>query len=250
MTGLYVYPRLPHGPALALLGELDGLDLAEARERAGIGHPAAAPIATGGQPVPEHVIEHAAAAVRELATSLGFPRPMSRPNVAKFDGPCGDALLEEMQIVPADAAAEGVWSFLTLVVLPDVGLWRFPDMNQERFIGQPRNVFRRLWWRSFTLAGVNQPVGDSEPLGEDELVQIFERTSIARTARLARAMAQAVRGVPTTPGVARSQVMRELAKRIRRLLTFVCMDILDHDELDRIVLSALEDSIAAIRANH
>ena len=45
-------------------------------------------------------------------------------------------------------------------------------MNEERFIGQPRNAFRRLWWQSYTLAGVNQPVGDSEPLGEDELVQI------------------------------------------------------------------------------
>ena len=43
--------------------------------------------------------------------------------------------------------------------------------------------------------------------------------------------------------------MRELAKRIRRLLAFTCMDILDHDELDRILLSALDDSIAAIRAS-
>jgi Family of unknown function (DUF6339) len=249
MTGLYVYPRLPRGPALVLLQELDGLDPATARERAGIDHSAAAPIATGPQRVPDHVIEHAAAAVRDLAESLGFPRSLSRPNVSKFDGPCGDVLLDEMQIVPADAAAEGVWSFITLVVLPDVALWRFADIAEERFIGRPRNTFRRLWWRSYTLAGVNQPANDSEPLGEDELVNIFERPSIARSARLARSMAQAVRGLPTTPGVPRSYVMRELAKRIRRLLAFTCVEILDENELDRIVLSALDDSIAAIRAS-
>ena len=248
MTGLYVYPRLPRGPALALLRELKGLDVTAAQQRAGIDHPAAAPIATGPQRVSAHVTEHAAAAVRELATSLGFPRSLSRPNVAKFDGPCGDVLLEEMQIVPADAAAEGVWSFMTLVVLPDVALWRFADMNEERFIGRPRNTFRRLWWRSYTLAGVNEAADGSEPLGEDELVNIFERPSIARSGSLARSIAQAVRGLPPTPGRPRSYVMRELAKRIRRLLAFTCVDILDQQELDRIVLSALDDSIAAIRA--
>lgn len=249
MTGLYVYPRLPRGPALALLRELEGLDPAAAQELAGIDHPAAASVATGPQRVPEHVIEHVATAVRELATSLGFPRSLSRPSVAKFDGPCGDLLLDNMQIVPADAASEGVWSFLTLVVLPDVALWRFADMAEERFIGRPRNTFRRLWWRSYTLAGVNQPGEDSEPLGEDELVNIFERPSIARSALLARSMAQAVRGLPTTPGVPRSYVMRELAKRVRRLLPFVCVDILDEDELDAVVLSALDDAVASIRAS-
>jgi hypothetical protein len=249
MTGLYVYPRLPRGPALALLRELDGLDLAAVGQRAGIGHPAAAPIATGPQPVPDHVIEHAAAAVRQLATSLGFPRSLSRPSVAKFDVPCGDVLLQELQIVPADAAAEGVWSFIALIVLPDVAIWRFPDMSEERFIGRPRNTFRRLWWRSYTLAGVNQAADDSEPLGEDELVNIFERPSISRSARLARSMAEAVRRLPTTPGVPRTYVMRELAKRIRRLLAFTCVDVLHQDELDGIVQSALDDSIAAIRAS-
>jgi hypothetical protein len=248
MTGLYVYPRLPRGPALDLLRRLDGLDLAAARERAGIGHPAAAPIATGPQRVPDHVIEHTAAAVRELAVSLGFPTPLSRPNVARFDGPCGDVLLEEMQIVPADAAAEGVWSFFTLVVLPDLALWRFADMKEERFIGRPRNTFRRLWWRSYTLAGANrQADNEYEPLGEDELVGIFERPSIARSSRLARSMAQAVRRLPVTPGVPRSLVMRDLTKRIRRLTPFTCLDVLDPDELDGIVLSALDESIAAIR---
>ena len=248
MTGLYAYPRLPRGPALAVLQELDGLDPVGARQRAATDHPSAAPIATGPQPVPVEVIERTAEAVRQLAEALGFPKPLTRPRVATFDGPCGEILLRQMQIVPADAASEGVWSFLTLVVLPDIALWRFPDMAEERFVGRPRNTFRRLWWRSYTLAGVNEPATDSEPLGEDELVNIFERPSIARCAALARAMAHAVRALPIVPGVPRSYVMRELAKRIRRNVSFICVDALNEDDLDAMVLTALDESLAAIRA--
>lgn len=248
MTGLYVYPRLPQGQALGLLQELVGHDPTSAGDLAATSHPAAAPIATGATGVPEAVIEHVATSVRELATLLGFPTPLTRPNVAKFDQPCGDLLVDEMQIVPADAASEGVWSFLTLVVLPDVALWRFPDMKDERFLGRPRNTFRRVWWRSFTLSGANSPDGTAwDPLGEDELVNIFERPSIARTAELARSMTRAVRELPTTPGVPRSEVMRELAKRVRRLLAYVCVDVLEPVDVDALVRSELAASVSAIR---
>jgi Family of unknown function (DUF6339) len=248
VTGLYVYPRLPRGQALRLLHELVGHDPASARELAATSHPAAAPTATGPPPVPEAAIEHSATKVRELAASLGFPTPLTRPNVAKFDQPCGDVLVEEMQIVPADAANEDVWSFLTLVVLPDIALWRFPDMKDERFLGRPRNTFRRVWWRSYTLSGANSPDDSaSDPLGEDELVNIFERPSIARTAELARCMTRAVRELPVTPGVPRSEVMRELAKRVRRLLAFVCVDVLESVDVDALVRSELVASVAAIR---
>lgn len=248
MTGLYVYPRLPRGQALRLLHELAGHDSASAGGLAATSHPAAAPIATGPPAVPDAVVEHVATSVRELAGSLAFPIPLTRPNVAKFDQPCGDLLLEEMQIVPADAASEDVWSFLTLVVLPDVALWRFPDMKDERFLGRPRNTFRRVWWRSYTLSGANSPdAAASDPLGEDELVNIFERPSISRTAELARSMTRSVRELPAMPGMPRSEVMRELAKRVRRLLAFVCVDVLEPADVDALVRSELAASVAAMR---
>jgi hypothetical protein len=248
VTGLFVYPRLPRGQALRILDELLSHDPISARDLAATSHPASAPTATGPPAAPEAVVEHIASRVRELAASLGFPAPLTRPNVAKFDQPCGDLLLEEMQIVPADAASEDVWSFLTLIVLPDIAIWRFPDMKDERFLGRPRNTFRRVWWRSYTLSGANSPDdAGSDPLGEDELVNIFERPSIARTAELARSMTRSVRALPVTPGVPRSEVMRELAKRVRRLLAFVCVDVLEPDDLNALVGSELAASVAAIR---
>jgi hypothetical protein len=251
VSNLYVYPRLPRSQALVLLHEFVDADIATARSGAAVSHPAAAPVAVGPQKAPDHVIELLADSVREVATSLGYPGPLSRARVSRFDQPCGELLLERMQIVPADAANEDVWSFLTLVVLPDVALWRFPDMKDERFLGRPRNTFRRLWWRAFTLSGENtSDYGTSDPLGEDELVTIFERPSIARTAGLARAMTRAVRGLPATPGVPRSDVMRELAKRMRRLLSYISFDLLERADLDTVVEAELAASVAAIRNNN
>lgn len=249
MTVAYVYPRLGRAHAKALLDELRGLDAASARERASTAHPAAAPVATGPQHVSEAITGDVARAVRELADSLGFPAPLTRPYVYRFDQPCGDLLVAKMHIIPADAASEEVWSFLTLVVLPDIAIWRFPDLAEERFVGRPRNVFRRLWWRSYTLGTVNAPrEGGPEPLGEDELVNIFERPTLSRTAGLAQAMTRAVRSLPSTPGVPRSYVMRELAKRVRRLVSFLCLDALSEDQLDALVRRELEASVAALRS--
>jgi hypothetical protein len=66
----------------------------------------------------------------------------------------------------------------------------------------------------------------SEPLGEDELVGIFERRALARTASLARSMTRAVRALPPKLGVARSNVMRELTKRVRRHVAYISIDAL------------------------
>lgn len=244
----YVYPRLSRSVARLLLEELDGLDLAGVRATASSSHPAAAPVATGGQPVPPQVVERIAREVRSLAETMGYPSPLARSAVARFDQPCGDLLRDEMGIVPADAANEDVWSFMTLVVLPDIASWRFPDMLAERFLGLPRNTFRRLWWRSFTLQAANGIVhGGPEPLGEDELVNIFERSSLARSASVAQGMTRAIRSL-RADGVARTAAMRELAKRMRRLVSFMAFEVLSQSDLDRLITAELDGVIQALTA--
>ena len=93
-----------------------------------------------------------------------------------------------MQIIPADASHPGPWSFVTLVLLPDVASKRFPDLHENRLTGTYRNTFRRCWWRHHVLGDLEFPPG-STPLGEDELVKIFERSKMARDHRLAKALA-------------------------------------------------------------
>ena len=70
-----------------------------------------------------------------------------------------------------DTFQSEVWSYITIRVLPDLALWRWPDNAPERYFGNPeRNAFQRLWHRCFILG----PELGSE-LQEDEAISVFER---------------------------------------------------------------------------
>jgi len=78
-------------------------------------------------------------------------------------------IFESLELV--DAFQSQVWSYLTIRVLPDFALWRWPNNAPERYFGNPeRNAFQRLWHRGFILG----PELGSE-LQEDEAIKIFER---------------------------------------------------------------------------
>jgi hypothetical protein len=231
----YVYPRLPTAAALHHLREFADRPPADLRHLSAVEHPDAAPVATGGSPVPTEVLRDVAREVRLLADHLAFPDELGRARVADFDIPCGLLLHDRMRIVPADAAAEGVWSFLSLVVLPDVAVWRFPSRAQDRLTGRPRNVFRRPWWRVEILGQAGSGTLDEggAPLGEDEMVQIMERPRLAANPAVARSVARVLRRSTVTPG-GRSELMRDLAKRYLRLMPVVSLDSLDADALDHL----------------
>lgn len=244
----YVYPRLPKVPAVQLLEKLTPMSIEEAAGTTALSHPDAAHVATGGQPVPAQLLQEAAREVRRIAEAQGFPRPLTRPTWTKFDVPCADALHQLMQIVPADAASEGVWSFLTLVILPDIAKWRYAEMTPERFLGHPRNTFRKLWWRAEVI-GEESTLWEGDwgnPLGEDEYVAIMERPSLAGNAEFARCLAAAVRWKSRRQRRARSELMRDVAKRAIRLLPVICVDALDSEELQDIALQLAGESVAAV----
>jgi hypothetical protein len=105
---------------------------------------------------------------------------------------------------------KGVWSFLRLVLLPEIGPWRSFDRAQDRLLGHPRNVFRPSWWRAHVLGAGLDAVPEGQPLGEDELVQIMERPTLAANPAVARAVRDGVfRGAPHV-AAARSELARDL----------------------------------------
>ncbi|MGY0388916.1 hypothetical protein ACWZJV_18270 [Nocardioides sp. WG-D5] len=159
---------------------------------------------------------------------------LSRSAVSLFDNALGAALHDSLQILPADAAHEGTWSFLSLVVLPDVVVLRFPDMHEDRLVGTGRNALRRPWQRQDLLADLMQ--GSSRPLGEDELVGLFERTALVRNRALARRLAVAV--MSYSGDEARSEWARRLYKRVTFLTGPRMLDVLDDAELDELIKSA------------
>jgi hypothetical protein len=154
-----------------------------------------------------------------------------RPQAAAFDLALGHTLHEHLQIIPADAAHDEIWSFLTLVVFPDVAVLRFPDMHVDRLIGTPRNVLRRPWFRQEVLGDLLHST--DRPLGEDELVGLFERSALARNHALIRRLAVAVSEYAGP--AARSEWARDLYKRVRFSTGPRLLDALSDAELDAII---------------
>lgn len=246
--GAFVYPRLQRTCSLAIIEKTRAWDLEELASSSSTDHPEAAPIATGTR-VGSARLEEVRDRVRRAAIDRGYPEPLRRGREWTFDSAAGQALYETMGIIPADAAAEGVWSFLSLVLLPELGPWRFPDRAQDRLLGHPRNVLRRSWWRAHVLGpDLGAAPDGQQPLGEDELVQIMERPTLAANPVVARAVRDGIfRGAGRVPA-ARSEFARDLTKRVLRLTPLVALDLLDEHALAVLVDELIDRSAAAFNA--
>jgi hypothetical protein len=248
-NGSLLYPRLSRAAAQRILNERNGVSIEDLHDLGGLDHPDAAPSATGGRPVTADKLRDVQNAIREVAKSAGFPKPIAG-STQSFDRPCGSALYGLMDIVPADAADEGVWSFMTVVLVPEIGPWRFPRQSDDRMLGRPRNVLRRLWWRAWALGPDLELAPDGcEPLGEDESVQIMERPSLGGNRRSAHALQEALwRAELAGLSVPRSELMRQLARRMRATKSHISLDSIDDESLiellGRITHDALRDLTA------
>ena len=172
-----------------------------------------------------------------IATELGFPDESTRDTRRAFDQRAAPVLDgKNMDLIPAEAADRGVWNFLTLILLPDIAKWRYPNPNKDprynRWLGDARNVFRKLWWRQVVLGTELNSV-----LGEDEAVAIMERTTLAGQAPLARAMARAAITVAQEyPDLARSEFARLGAVLVRAQNPLYDFSCLNETELNNHVL--------------
>lgn len=185
--------------------------------------------------------------IRDLAASHGYPTQQARGRSLAFDQGLTVLLGKELRILPADAADEGVWSFLTLNVNPEVALWRFPNNpnvegnvreNYERLVGRPRNVFRRAWWRGYVLS----PALSSRLL-EDESVGIMERPSIGGSARLAQAVAAIHLEHVDRGGVgSRQDLLRDAIKRLRRNMGQISIHALNDQQLQNLVADVFQSA--------
>lgn len=238
----FIYPRLPLAFANKRVDEIkaayaqDGLRGVQAL--AASEHPRAAPVATGGRVADRIRIISVSTAVSQALSPWRAQETLPSNQVAAFDLALGRVLHEQLEIVPADAAHNETWSFLALIVFPDVAVKRFPDMHRDRLVGTPRNALRRTWFREEVLGDLQRSA--EHPLGEDELVGLFERTALARNHTLIRRLAMTVLAYG---GPARSAWARELYKHVTFETGPRLLDALSDDQLDAII------RIAARRAS-
>ena len=236
----FAYPRLSDGDTLVRLHQVSALAQtapANLVQLAGAEHPNASPVATGAVIAsPEQIALARETVVKALAQWLvGSPVPSGQ--TAQFDVALGQALHSAAALLPADAAHQGTWNFLSAVVFPDVVWTRFPDLHEDRFLGRPRNALRRAWTR-YEVLGDRLVGSNGLPLGEDELVGLLERTSLARNRRLVRLLAAEVNEYRGS--AARSEFARRMYKRATHVTGPLLLDALSDDDLRRLVQAIAE----------
>jgi len=253
-----LYPRLPFSVAAGLAERLRSVDIASAVAASATTHSSALYAPTGGSRVTEDLLLGLQRRLREAAAAHGYPEPTGdRPRIL-FDRVVAGILFDVMEITPAEASHAEVWQFLTCVLVPDLVRWRFSGgiegTSRERFLGGARglrNALGRLWWRAYTLYDYEGRSNHRlfHQLGEDEMVQVMERPSIAGSIRLAREVLLTYLDSRDAAGVPRADLLRDVTKRVRRILPVTIVDLLDQDTLhDRIVEEFRRSSSALRRA--
>lgn len=247
MSGLY-YPRLPEAVAAGLMMEMTGLTHDDLIERSAVEHRASSFYPTRTAEVGPERLRDLQSSVRELASECGYPASGGKgsPALREFDQRCCKLLFEQMDIVAADAANDGVWSFISLVLLPDVAFWRFPNRREredyERLLGRPRNVFRRLWWRAHNVG-----VDLGPQLLEDEAVGILERSAIGGNPTVARAIAtEHIRRTSHDLPVQRTELLRDAMKRVRRVAAIVSLGALEPHDLEVVIAEVFDAAAKAL----
>ena len=191
---------------------------------------------TGGIPADTSRLRGIRDTVVDMARTAGYP---SARDTASFDVACARFLCEGANIPEVEAYREEVWSYIALVMLPDIAFWRFPNRAKERMFGGVRNTFQRLWLRGRLIA-----IGDDchEPdwelaatLTEDAFVAVIERPRLSASPLLAREFAEGWRRCARQFQGNMETVHRIAVRNLMATKTVISLDALEPHELQALV---------------
>lgn len=237
MSGTLI-PRLGGAEAIQLFSDLekqlgDGCPAAElvSTEELGVVNP------TGGPAPDARQIQQWRSDVMTRLRGIDMHDPGGQP---RFGLALGRAISDVIAPIKADAAHEGVWTYLALRVFPDVLYARWPgDIVQgqvklppDRWLGasgyRDRNYLKVTWRRWMVMGDIMET---ADPLlGEDEFLQLFGRSALARNKRLIREAARAILEFGSDQSGSRSYFSRDLMKAICSRSGAVFLDVLDDDD--------------------
>ncbi|GFE24142.1 DNA cytosine methyltransferase [Streptomyces nigrescens] len=245
----FLYPRLLAEQAKPLYEEYQRLTVAELTSRVSTSHDSAVYVATGGDRVSEGQLRELRAVVIDLAKDSGFPDDSNRARKAEFDLRLAALLHSETGMVPAEAASRDVWAFLSLVLLPDVAYWRYPQPPKERVLGKDltRHVFGRLWWRAQLVHSSEalEPYGALRILGEAAFDQIYaRRAALGGSPHLVRAILRVWNDLDVR-GLNEREMLRDFLKRLLRLAPFVLFDGIEAGTLDDELRAVVQETVRA-----
>jgi len=252
---MILFPLLPHHLALqiaeaARFSSIESLAKGSATE-----HPACEYTPTGGSRAVKAALTGLRSDLLQLAATTGYPGTSNQQQVAAFDTEAAIVLAQQMAMAPAEAAKGGVWEFMSCILLPDIVRWRFGGMGHEtsieRFVSGRRNTYQRLWWRAYHLSSRTSRGRQLSELlrllGEDELVQLMERPSLAGIEGLPSAIASGfLTASAQHPNLTRRQLIREAQKRFLRLSSFLSFESLTSEDVSGHVESVFAQVVISL----
>jgi hypothetical protein len=242
-----LWPRLPADAATSRFLELDSGGVLPLPADS---HPAQVYAQVGGR-VPNDEVKRLRDEVGIVAAEFGFGvRSPSRQERVDFDRAVARRIREVMDLSWAEAGSRDVWSFVSLVALPDVTEWRWshtlPKRNRERWVAS--DLTRHTWAR----LGGQVTAFDAAPealdrLNESELNQFLERRVIGGNPRLLGALARETLSA-IDQGVPRRPLIRDTTRRLRRRLAFIDDQSLDDAQLTAFARTTVLESWTALSA--
>lgn len=128
---------------------------------------------TGGQRVTADELQRLRT---KCVAALNLPWEEGARRDQEMDLRLGRVLHEESEGSAGEFGKAQVWDFLTLILLPDLALERFPRDRKGAVArltgGNRRHVFQRLWRRWNVFGSV---IVESQELTEDDYVALLER---------------------------------------------------------------------------
>jgi hypothetical protein len=175
----------------------------------------------------------------EMHAQLSTVSAAQRNHDRKFDLLAGAGLAQWFaDDLRGQAANPGMWSYLTIAVLPDLAVRRFPldrggRLSQDRFMAGRRNVFYRAYLRAVVLGSLlNDPEVE---LFEDDLVGLIDR-NLSSDHRLARFVSERIASTPKE--LPRREIVRDGLKAVQFESRVTDLGSLSDDEL-RAMIAAL-----------
>jgi hypothetical protein len=195
-----LYPRLGRRFALDEFTKQAALGPHELAEVADTTHPLLTWPATGAPRITPEELAKLRTEIIATAEEHGWPEPLSQDRQRALDLRLARILWDHAELTPAEAGFGDVWSFLALVVMPDVVWWRAAgSTNVERFVATDltRHTLARLWWRALLFThGLDDPqhgweLWQTSEIGEADLDQIqTRRGGYGRSPKVFRALVQ------------------------------------------------------------
>ena len=178
--------------------------------------------ATGASRVTPQELANLRAEIVAAAEQHAWPRQLSQVGQRELDLLLARILWERADLSPAEAGFGDVWSFIAMVLVPEVVWWRAAgSTNIERFVASDltRHTLARLWWRAqlFTY-GLDDPeegweLWRSSSIGEADLDQIqTRRGGYGRSPKVFRALVRlypVFTELASTSGIERRRLWRD-----------------------------------------